>query len=1207
MKNTITLNEILSDYKYLLFTIILCICGQNKSYSNSDNEAGMASHYNHFYGNLYIEGEYEAEDGALFNGATIQGCDSCSGGEQVGDLGGTNQSYFTYDVQVAETGMYTLRLSFSSGDPRSIFISANGDSPKEVVCESGGWTTVAETNLEIELHSGVNTIKFFNDTGYGPNIDKFSLSYIEENGTFYEAEDGELFDGATIQGCDSCSGGEQVGDLGGTNQSYFTYDVEAAEAGIYKLRLSFSSGDPRSIFISANNGAAIGVVCESGGWTTVAEKDLQIELDSGINTIKFFNDTGYGPNIDGFSLELIEEDTGNCENCSIYDYGSDGQIVYDRTNGTFNVYKQDLLIIQRAYSEVSSSGTIISSKNYSERTISQSSFSDNTGEGEKILVELNDDDLPEMKQVFYTYSDKPFFLMEVFLEDTESLESNYMAPLISSMVTINAVGDNRVLDVPFDNDAWVRYNSISTAGSISSISSEVMAFYENNSRNGLIAGSVEHTVWKTGVESSGSGNSLNQLRIWGGYTSSSGTRDQAPHGKINGNSLKSPKILIGFFQDWREGMEAYGYTNKMADGRYIGDWTGSTPFGWNSWGSIQSDITLDKAKSVVDFFADEIPMFRSDDTAYIDLDSYWDNLVDGGLEGDFTKLSEFVQYCKSHDLKPGIYWAPFVDWGKYDRKVEGSSYNYAATWTNVEGEYHDVDGARAMDPTHPGTKDRMNLVIDKFKQAGFEMIKIDFIGHAAAEATSFYDPDVTTGMQAFKSGMEYLSDRIGDDMLVYAAISPNLATGRYVHARRIACDAYADINATEYTLNSTTYGWWQSKIYDYIDADHIVFGNSSEGENRARLASAIVNGSIFTGDDYSTSGQWTDRTKALLQNERILNLAREGSAFTPVEGNTGQTASELFIHQFEGKYYLAVFNYGEEKAFNINLNRLGINAGSYCITEVFSGDKFSSNGDNFNVTMGAKDAAIYEFNAGENSCVFSLPDNYKLRSTDVSCHGKADGAIAIELKDPEYTYTIRISDQEPVVLPAHTDHYDLEGLSAGVYEICFTINEVEDYKQCFDITVNQPGSITAFSNYDKKKGAIHLDLKGAERYYVSLNGKEQFYKSGVHELKLKKGLNELSVKGDLECQGTYSEEIYVSQGIKVYPNPTDDLVQVAIPTIEKTVMVGIFDLQGRSIKNYEAKVSDSEIVIDMGNVNSGTYLIRISGNEFNQTVKVLKK
>lgn len=1158
---------------------------------------------------VFFQTSYEAEQGNLSEGATIQDCSSCSNKQQVGNLGGSAENYFIYELDLLQAGDYTMNLSFSSGDPRSIFIAVNDQDPTEVVCDSGDWSIVGSTTLTLNFKAGSNTIKFYNDNDYGPNIDRFSLEYIDVNQLVYQAEDGMLFDGATIQNCDGCFNGLQVGDLGGDSQSYFTYDLTLPQGGTYALNLFFSSGDPRSIFISANDNQAIGVLCESGGWSTVAEKEIRIELIEGLNTIKFFNDTGYGPNIDGFTLEYIPESTGSCENCESINYGSTGRIEYNKNTGTFNVYQKDQLIIDKAHSELIANNITLSSMDYTSRTLTRSSFDDPNGSGQKTEVELRANGLPTMRQIFYAYNDLSYFLMEVFLESDLQLESNYMAPLISARVGFEGSGDYQILDVPFDNDAWVRYSANSTQNTVNTISAEVTAFYDNTSRLGLISGSVEHGVWKTGVETSGSSNRLNQFRVFGGYSSASGTRDQSPHGSIHGNTIKSPKIFIGVFDDWRQGMEAYGAANKSIDGRYIQDWTEGAPFGWNSWGSIQSDINLEKSKAVVDYFADELPFFRNDEIAYIDLDSYWDNMVQGGLEGDFTQLEEFVDYCKSHNLKPGIYWAPFVDWGKFDRKVEGSSYNYASSWTKVKDGYHDVDGARAMDPTHPATKQRIDLVIDKFKQAGFEMLKIDFIGHAAAEATSYYDPSITTGMQAFRYGMEYLIDRIGDGMLVYAAISPNLATGRYVHMRRIACDAYADINATEYTLNSTTYGWWQSEIYDFIDADHIVFGNSSEGENRARLTSAVVNGSIITGDDYSTQGQWTERSKSLLQNKDILKLAaRTEGVFMPVEGNTNQTASESFVLQSDGKYYVALFNYGDSKSYEISLDRLGIPQGVYCAKELYSGDMFSINGSALKLDLSEKDAAIYEFIPGEDACVFSLPENYEILSRDVSCFQGDDGSISIKLKNPDYTYSIAMTGQEEIVkLPENTTDYQFETLTAGVYTLCFTIDEEPGYSQCFDITIGQPGAIDVVSTYDKSTTTVRLELNGSKRYYVELNGSEKVLETGIHSLDLVDGENEIHVRGDLECQGSFTEKIIVTQSLTAYPNPTEDYIYIKLPEGSGSLSVGIYDLTGRMLIHTQSEVTNNNAFVDLSQLEGGIYAIHLSNDQVDETIKVIKK
>lgn len=141
-----------------------------------------------------------------------------------------------------------------------------------------------------------------------------------------------------------------------------------------------------------------------------------------------------------------------------------------------------------------------------------------------------------------------------------------MAPLVSNSANIYSTGDVRSLIVPFDNDAWVRYNSQIQNSQVTS--SEVGAIFDNDSRKGLIIGSVEHGIWKTGVKSSGSGGVINEIIVWGGFSDSSITRDQIPHGTVTGNSIKSPKVFVGYYNDWRKGLEDYGRANSYANPKY---------------------------------------------------------------------------------------------------------------------------------------------------------------------------------------------------------------------------------------------------------------------------------------------------------------------------------------------------------------------------------------------------------------------------------------------------------------------------------------------------------------------------------------------------------------------------------------------------------------------------------------------------------------
>jgi len=639
-------------------------------------------------------------------------------------------------------------------------------------------------------------------------------------------------------------------------------------------------------------------------------------------------------------------------------FGKTGVIAYNLKTGLMNVYQNNAAVFSNVYAGAKVGDKVISSKDYKNRTYVKIGINNGFGRGEKYLVKLTGGDLPEMEVSFYTYAGREYFITETDIKG-QNLKSNYMSPFCGDFSAVK--GDARTLFVPFDNDTFISYDAKPFKENIKNVSAEVGAVYDNTARKGFVVGSVEHGVWKTGILTTTKKDSGNSVRVWAGYTAAETTRDKMPHGVVTGNLLKSPLVFVGCFDDWRQGLEEYGKANRIADPPYIFNWTSATPVGWNSWGVMQDKLTFDKAIKVADFFADSLSGFRTGNTAFIDLDSYWDNMLKGGLKGDFSKLKEFADHCKKRGLQPGVYWAPFTDWGfngGADRRAEGTDYKFGDMWTKVADGYHDLDGARALDPTHPGTKQRIAYVIKKLRDCGFKMIKIDFLGHASVESTHFYDTTVTTGMQAYRKGMEFLLDQLGDQMLVYAAISPSLATGRYAHTRRIACDAFKSINDTKYTLNSLNYGWWQTYLYNYIDADHVVLSTEKDGANRARILSALITGTFITGDDFSVNGHWSAVAKSLYQNPDLLKIIKNGKAFRPLEGNTDMGATEMFTGKIGSDFYLAVFNYSDKpKAFSINLKRLGLQSQQkYTMRELLHDDKQVSG-----IKIEAQDAELYKF------------------------------------------------------------------------------------------------------------------------------------------------------------------------------------------------------------------------------------------------------
>ena len=249
-------------------------------------------------------------------------------------------------------------------------------------------------------------------------------------------------------------------------------------------------------------------------------------------------------------------------------------------------------------------------------------------------------------------------------------------------------------------------------------------------------------------------------------------------------------------------------------------------------------------------------------------------------------------------------------------------------------------------------------------------------------------------------------------------------------------------------------------------------------------------------------------------------------------------------------------------------------------------------------------------NVNAGGCeIFVLPaNNFRVAVTSSTCEGSENGSISLSAQNQEYSYTASISGQTSIALNANNNFMaNISGLGADIYDVCFTIAGVDSYSQCFSVTVSEPDPLTTTAKIDLVNRYVNLSLKGSNSYNILLNGALIKTTASNLSLDLKSGMNYLSISTELACQGTYFEEIFVSEDILAYPNPTDGIVQLYIGGTDDIVTLNVYDINSQNIISKSFEVSSSRVIeADISRFITGIYFFVLDGKTIKTTHKIIK-
>ncbi|MGA0430527.1 MAG: thrombospondin type 3 repeat-containing protein, partial [Flavobacteriaceae bacterium] len=246
-----------------------------------------------------------------------------------------------------------------------------------------------------------------------------------------------------------------------------------------------------------------------------------------------------------------------------------------------------------------------------------------------------------------------------------------------------------------------------------------------------------------------------------------------------------------------------------------------------------------------------------------------------------------------------------------------------------------------------------------------------------------------------------------------------------------------------------------------------------------------------------------------------------------------------------------------------------------------------------------------------NGCeIFYLPpNNFNLSKTE-KCIDSNSISVGVIVTDE--VYDVHVTGAGVDLRDSFTgSSWTLDNLSAGTYNVCFTVAGISssEFERCFEVTITEPDPLSVYATMSSDLNMVQLNLAGGQVYNVTHNGKTTQTKDANYSVTLKKGYNSIKVDTGIECQGVFEHEYFVSNEVRIAPNPFVDQLMIYVAGDDRTVNVEVFTSQGALIhsEKHDLDLFNRSISLTTSGYQQGSYIIKVTGETTNRTITAIKQ